>query len=123
MPSSGMLRRVAFVRTDVSVELSASFIRMTRIGDTESVVPSSPIRITLMKQALSSSETSNLTRATRRNITNDAIPHCVELKLYINDFRGYKFREELHLGKRANEAECRYWRLPLRWGYLRVELA
>jgi hypothetical protein len=31
MPSSGMLRRVALVRTDVSEELSASFIRVTRI--------------------------------------------------------------------------------------------
>jgi hypothetical protein len=28
-----MLRRVALVRTDVSEELSASFIRMTRIGE------------------------------------------------------------------------------------------
>jgi hypothetical protein len=31
--SSGMLRRVALVRTDVSDELSTSFIRVTRIGD------------------------------------------------------------------------------------------
>jgi hypothetical protein len=33
MASSGMLRRVALVRTDVSEELSASFIRKTRIGE------------------------------------------------------------------------------------------
>jgi hypothetical protein len=33
MMSSGMLRRVALVRTDVSEDLSASFIGMTRIGD------------------------------------------------------------------------------------------
>jgi hypothetical protein len=33
MESSGMLRRVALVRTDVSEELSASFIRVTRIGE------------------------------------------------------------------------------------------
>jgi hypothetical protein len=32
MVSSGMLRGVAHVRTDVSEELSASFIRVTRIG-------------------------------------------------------------------------------------------
>jgi hypothetical protein len=31
--SSGMLRRVALVRTDVSEELRASFIRVTRIGE------------------------------------------------------------------------------------------
>jgi hypothetical protein len=33
MPSSGMLRRMAFVRTDVSEELSASFSRVARIGE------------------------------------------------------------------------------------------
>jgi hypothetical protein len=33
MVSSGMLRRVAFVRTNVSKELSASFIGVTRIGE------------------------------------------------------------------------------------------
>jgi hypothetical protein len=33
MASSGMLRRVALVRADVSEELSASFIRETRIGE------------------------------------------------------------------------------------------
>jgi hypothetical protein len=33
MASSGMLRRVALVRTSVSEELNASFIRVTRIGE------------------------------------------------------------------------------------------
>jgi hypothetical protein len=33
MVSFGMLRRVALVRTDVSEELSASFIKVTRIGE------------------------------------------------------------------------------------------
>jgi protein subunit release factor B len=33
MASFGILRRVALVRTDVSEERSASFIRVTRIGE------------------------------------------------------------------------------------------
>jgi hypothetical protein len=33
MASSGMLRRVVLIKTDVSEELSASFIKMTRIGE------------------------------------------------------------------------------------------
>jgi hypothetical protein len=33
MASSGMLRRVALVKTDVSEELSASITRVTRIGE------------------------------------------------------------------------------------------
>jgi hypothetical protein len=98
MVYSGMLRRVALVRTDVSEELNASFIRVTRIGElrttlavtrflrivrrllvTASVVPTSPILVTLMKEALSSSETSVLTRAIRRNIPEDTILHRREL--------------------------------------------
>jgi hypothetical protein len=44
-----------------------------RLLVTASVVPSSPILVTLMKGALSSSETWVLTRATWRNITQDII--------------------------------------------------
>jgi hypothetical protein len=84
MASSGMLCHVALVRTDVSEELSASFIRVIRIGElgtmrqllvTASIVPNSPILVTMMNEALSSSETSVLTRATRCNIPEDGIFH------------------------------------------------
>jgi hypothetical protein len=58
-----MLCRMALVRTDVSEELSAFIIRVTRIGELGTT------------EVLSSSETSVLTRVTRRNIPEDAILH------------------------------------------------
>jgi hypothetical protein len=71
MVSSGMLRPLALLRTDVSEELSASCLR--RLFVTVSVVPSSLILVTLMEEVLSSSETSDMTRATQRNIPEDTI--------------------------------------------------
>jgi hypothetical protein len=60
MPSSGMLRRVALVRTNVSEELSAPIFRVARISELGTMlvtanVPSSPILVTLMTEALISS--------------------------------------------------------------------
>jgi hypothetical protein len=89
-----MLRRVALVIADVSEERIASIIRVARIGElgttlavttnrssvlrllvTANVVPSSPILVTLIMEALRSSETSVLTRTTLRNISADGILH------------------------------------------------
>jgi hypothetical protein len=49
MASSGMLRRVALVRTDVSEELRASFIRVTRIGELGTTLAVTSSRRTLRR--------------------------------------------------------------------------
>jgi hypothetical protein len=87
---------VALVRTDVSEEPISNIIKVTRIGElgtlavtsnwqlrlrsnllrllvTANVIPSSLILVTLMVVAISSSETSVLAEATRRNIPEDGI--------------------------------------------------
>jgi hypothetical protein len=80
MWSSGMLRSVALVRTDVSEELSSSIIRVThaakkffvflrsvrRVLVAANVVLSSPILVTLMMEALISFEMSVLLTAAWR---------------------------------------------------------
>jgi hypothetical protein len=83
-----MLRRVVLVRTDVWEENSASIIRVKTIGKLGTVLAvtshrltlrrntaSSTILVTLIMEALRSSETSVLTRAPRRRIPKDGILH------------------------------------------------
>jgi hypothetical protein len=105
MVSSGLLRRVALVRTDVSEEPGASFIRVTKVGELGTTQAATSNRrtlrrnsissqrtsvasffVTLMNEAPGSSETSVLTRATRRNNPEDTILHShrrENLKSYI----------------------------------------
>jgi hypothetical protein len=96
-----MLRRVALVGTVVSDECSAAIIRVLRISKlgilrslrrllvTTNGVPSSPILITLMVEALSSSVTLFLKRVTQRCIQEDGILYShrhENLKSYIVEF-------------------------------------
>jgi hypothetical protein len=87
MASSGMLRRVTLVRNRRFRGTYRSILRVTRIGVLVTAnVRSLPILVTLMMDALSYSETSDLKRATRRNIPEDAVLHShrrENLKSYI----------------------------------------
>jgi hypothetical protein len=111
MVSSEMLRRVALVRTDVSEEPSASFIRVTRIGELGTTlavnsnvrrllvapkVSSSLIPVILMMDALDYTKTSGLVRATRRNIPQDAIllSCLVSVSFYLITFKDFGIQRD-----------------------------
>jgi hypothetical protein len=61
-----------------NMSLHTIFLRsMRRLQVAANVVPNSPILVTLMMEALRSSETSVLTRATRRNVPDNGILHVL----------------------------------------------
>jgi hypothetical protein len=66
---------------------------------TANLVPSSPILVTMIMEALRSSETLVLTRATRRNISEDGIIHSHRRenpKSYIA-FTGWALQQRLNV--------------------------
>jgi hypothetical protein len=87
MVSSGMLRRVARVRTDVSAEPGTSFFRATRIGELGTTLAVTSNRRTLRS-------------TTRRNIPEDTILHstgCSAHKLKMICSEVAAGSSELHL--------------------------
>jgi hypothetical protein len=118
-----MLRSVALVRTYVSEEIRVSIIRVTRTGNQErqsltnnyntssqptsvasypTVLPTSPILVTLMMESIPSSETSVLTIIIRRNIPEGSI-----LLSHLRENLKF-FMELCNLQRNRSETVC-YW--------------
>jgi hypothetical protein len=83
-----MLHSVALVRTDG--RRKAKLRSVLRLLVTAIVVSSSPILVTFMIEAICSSETSTLIRATRRNIPEDGNLHSHRR----DDLKPYKLKEQ-----------------------------
>jgi hypothetical protein len=82
MASSWMLRLVAFVRTDVSEELSASFIRATRIGGlgTLAITSNRRTRCEEIQNTLHNIPEDAILHSHRReNLISYKIPHILSL--------------------------------------------
>jgi ribosomal protein S3AE len=82
MVSSGLLRRVALVRTDVSEETGASFIRVTKIGE------------------LGTTQAATSNRRTLRRNTEDTILHShrrENLKSYMKNAVFWDINHSLYL--------------------------
>jgi hypothetical protein len=86
MASSGMLCRVALARTDVSEELSSSFIRVTRIDELGTTLAVTSNRRTLV-----------LARTARHNIPEGAILHEICLVTCYKTFTNNKVKGKVKL--------------------------
>jgi hypothetical protein len=94
MPSSGVLRRMALVRTDVSEERSAFIIRVTRIGELGTTIAvtynrrtlrrNTNILVTWWRRRYVTSKHRFLTRATQPNIPEDGILHSSQYLQFLH---------------------------------------
>jgi hypothetical protein len=78
-----MLRRVVLVRTDVSAELSTSFIRMTRIGELGTTLAVTSSRRTLRRNTKSLGFRSVRRLLVTASVVPSSQTHCEEIPSYL----------------------------------------